>query len=1588
MGINKTNAMFTSKAGGFNMNIISIDWNVFNYKFSSNPRCAFESLAYTLFCFEFKQKVGIFRYFNQPYIETQPIALDNGDVVCFQAKYYDAVTKISDKKDELIEAITNASVKYQGINRYIIYTNKELATSSKKEKVKPDYQISIEKSGEEKGIHVEWRVPSNFEIMLLNPELNSIKDLYFNPNNGLQQFAERINNRSSSLLNSIKSDITFGDTVIKFENSKSAINEFIHSENKVFVVYGNAGTGKSGYIKDFATHINNRQTSNLLVFAATDFDADDENSLLSQFGNYRLEDLLSLYSPAEEKYCIIESAEKYCNFKNTDVLKTAMHKFLEYGWRIIVTIRIQYKEGFNNAILDGIATDQYYIENVKKENLRTISEKYGFELPSNSSLENLICNLFYLKLYLDLIFVGRIIPSDSQSFKRMIWNQVICNESKKRDNMPVRRETFIINMAKSMLIDGLYIYHAKASDDYEAITELEKQGIIIPYEAVGTWVFNHDIYEEIIVKHIFDNIYDNTKELITIPESFNNSLRSRKMYRIWLESMLENPDGSFLSSLINILKNSDFSQSWQDETLIALMNSENKEAFQIMESLFGGNGYALFTRAVFLLNTACKCVKRNSVFIKLVQTQKINSYHFTEPTGEAWNTVFNYIYQNKTTIPWDGRNLNVVIEAMNSWVSNNPEGETTFLIGQTALFLKDKYWDDGKKAISVNDDSISVGIIKIILMSAIEIKQELSSIVDRIIQKKAFCHNDQDYLFLTKALSNVFECGKVCIAIPNKIIELLWNYWFYTEENDHFCSTGMETFFGLNDHLHFNYYPSSAFQTPIFALLNNAPKQSIDFILNLSNHAAECYKNSSLNNESEECYEIQITLTKTENTNQICSDRLWKIHRGTGTAPYILESILMAFEEYVLTYIGNVSENEAKDFCLYLLRNSNNASITAIVISAITAYPNKLFEISCILLKTKEIFMLDKSRLIAESSANFLRGMPGKNQLFDKERINSNNKEFRKKSFKDIILGYQMNEAHLPQKVFEDRCKKLYDAIDDAIIDINNWHPQFQAYYYSFDLRKFKQVGEPIEKDGNIAIPIQPDLPQQIVEYSEKVNAEYIKATEDTALMLWASLRFRKEEGYRDYCKFEDNPLLAYQEIKAQFEALEKESSLFSIDSIVFTTVVLLRDFENKLDKDQNSFCRNALVKLSYKLIDQNSSLLYRNDLKAAIISGIAIITNQESINCDADNPIIIVLSFMLDYKKLLYNDFLNPLKDLWPTKRDLARKLFSTFVHFYPKFSECKEKDAFLFIKKNRKDIQKHLLEDNCAVDSDEISKLDYNTLMYICCINEDFNSELLQLTISAGKLIWKKLFYDFNNTDIRHNYRLEFSYMHWFAEYLLNITDNERQRIIQEFIPLVRFRREFNDFLSEIVTAEDKHPRYDAFWNLWSLMQDSIFQTFEKNSDDYKNTDSAVNIGWGYEDVLQTFLLAGPWWKEGIAEWHSLKNQNKTFYLVVANRLGFNPTTLFSIARVINTVGKNPLKNEGVVMLSDIIRNNPHLKEKPLPENTLYYMEEYMFSFVKDHIVLLQTDIALKRKAEIVLDYLVTRGSTMGFLLREEII
>lgn len=205
---------------------------------------------------------------------------------------------------------------------------------------------------------------------------------------------------------------------------------------------------------------------------------------------------------------------------------------------------------------------------------------------------------------------------------------------------------------------------------------------------------------------------------------------------------------------------------------------------------------------------------------------------------------------------------------------------------------------------------------------------------------------------------------------------------------------------------------------------------------------------------------------------------------------------------------------------------------------------------------------------------------------------------------------------------------------------------------------------------------------------------------------------------------------------------------------------------------------------------------------------------------------------------------------------------------------------------------------------------------------------------------------------------------------------------------MPLVRYDREFNSLLSDIISAEDINPRYEAFWDLWTLMQDYFFQEYEKNIEDYKNINTVVHIGYGYEDVWATYLLYNPYRNENTTQWHSLKPQNNSFYIAVANRLGYNPTTLFAISQVLNTVGKAAFIETGIDWISDIITNNPHLYAKTLPDNTLYYIEEYIFSYTNSHIDIIQTSIPIKRKVVKILDFLISKGSTMGFLLKEELI
>jgi hypothetical protein len=116
-----------------------VDWKVFAYKFSGKEEEAFQQLAYLLFCAEHALPWGIFSYYNQTGIETEPVMF-GGQIIGFQAKYYAPSTSLSTKVSELKKMIDDSKMKNPALTKIQIYINKEFSESTTQGKKKPKYK--------------------------------------------------------------------------------------------------------------------------------------------------------------------------------------------------------------------------------------------------------------------------------------------------------------------------------------------------------------------------------------------------------------------------------------------------------------------------------------------------------------------------------------------------------------------------------------------------------------------------------------------------------------------------------------------------------------------------------------------------------------------------------------------------------------------------------------------------------------------------------------------------------------------------------------------------------------------------------------------------------------------------------------------------------------------------------------------------------------------------------------------------------------------------------------------------------------------------------------------------------------------------------------------------------------------------------------------------------------------------------------------------------------------------------------------------------------------------------------------------------
>ena len=485
--------------------------------------------------------------------------------------------------------------------------------------------------------------------------------------------------------------------------------------------------------------------------------------------------------------------------------------------------------------------------------------------------------------------------------------------------------------------------------------------------------------------------------------------------------------------------------------------------------------------------------------------------------------------------------------------------------------------------------------------------------------------------------------------------------------------------------------------------------------------------------------------------------------------------------------------------------------------------------------------------------------------------------------------------------------------------------------------------------------------------------------------MLWAANKYKGDNQYKQYTQFETNPKEALIQIMEICELDNRINEYTDRTAVIYTSAIMLRDYKSLLSTDERKYCMDIILNgACYVLIHSAFSL--SPDEYNAIVCETARMASSCDFEANTCNPCFLLIGLMIKGMQLFDYSWTNPLTVVWQENLSMARQMISVFVYLATQYHG--DKDIVAFTMEHSEDIAKCFSATACYLENLEIDGLDYNELMYLSILFNNTDDSQLQFVIKIGQCLWTKMFAEIVDYQVRKNYQLESFYKTWLSDFLLNLPQEKQNELVQVLMAKAQLNRDFNELLTDIILSQNALKRYKSFWHLWTLLQESIIQSFENDKGIYLDPEREFIIGLGREDVIVTYLLCNLEMDVENTEFQSIRSKMCLFFATISSRLGFNPTIIFAISKMLNTSGKGIFENEGVTWLSGIISNNPNLSEASLHTNTIYYLEEYILSYVKKMNFSFRTNTDAKKKAMIILDYLVSKGSTVGFLLREEIL
>ncbi|WEK70272.1 MAG: ATP-binding protein [Candidatus Chryseobacterium colombiense] len=1560
-----------------------MNWNIFNLKYERRETWAFEQLSYLLFCTEFNNKIGLFRYKNQAGIETEYFTKDARNYG-FQAKYY--TTSLSQNKDNIIDSLKKAKRKNPELNSVYLYVNQELSESSKPNQKKPQYQLEIEKVAKDLELEIEWRVPSNLELQLALPENKYIYDLFFNLHHNQENVILDIESHNDNLLRSISSEITFENQHIKVDRNyfQSQIIEAL-DHDKSIIISGEGGSGKTAILKEF--YENNKQKIPICIFKASELNVMNVNDLFNLDHHFSFIDFLQAYELEEKKIFIIDSAEKMAELTRSDLLTHLINTLSSNGWFLVFTTRFSYLNDLSFHIKESyqLPFQVFNVPLLTTDELEKLSQEYHFSLPDNFNFSHRLHNLFYLNEYLRH-YTNIDKKGNFENFIDILWKKKIQNNNVQKDNVHLERDKCFIELTKERCKTGLF--YINTNNLSPVALSLLKQDEILGYSEIHDGYFiTHDIYEEWALNRIISRRYANYEDVDVFFEDIGSSLPVRRAFRLWLSEQLFYYENTIENFVLEIFKNPNVNQYWKDELLVSVLLSDYSQTFfTFFEKEIVANDFELLRKIIFIIRTACSDISTNKGFDIII------------PKGKGWEVLISFIYRHKKD--FFEQNLKLVVPLLKPWCLNNPQGETTKISGLLALSIIQK--TEHEKNFYIHGEA-EEELVKIIFNAAEELVVELKEIFEKVILNQWTAYNDPYEGICSKILEKPYLAFRLIRALPESVIGLCNLFWRKKIDDD-YDNYSVESKYDLTDKHRFNYHPASAYQTPTYLLLGGAFKETLEFIIDFTNKSTKSYRHSNYGDDIEE---VIVHIDDKEIKQYLCW-AFWGAYRGISSpvVPYLLQSMHMALEKKLLELAQDLDASIIEVILLQIIAKTESTSLTAVVSSIVLAYPDKLYNVAIVLFKTLEFFGIDMHRCVNEFQTKSLYSIG--NGLMDTyytdERLKTCEDKHRGTYLESLLVNYQFFGVKGFTKDQNERyIAKLYEIIDSHKKAVAFLSGDSKITAEILLSRADRRIMKPEMKKINETeyhIELNPQLPPDLKEHSEQAVKQYEDIYKYIPLKMWSDFIFRKRNSgqNQNYPQYDENPVRALKEAKQLLNDLSSNVHLLPLDSYTpyFVCANLMINHRDKLSEDDKLYCKELILLSISRLFEDEYHYHISDGVEAALH---AIPSLMEEYPDEKENFISLMIFSLFDDTSLgnarICDYVINTIYEsgLWDKDFGTVNNILLGFIKLKPIFKEIcdNQKQDNIFVRRiQKKQIFQKLREalgdfslSNILYDIRDIDLLDIFDLEIVYQLiptttNDQRHLEIIKRslpTIIPQLLEDKKESKQGRSSSHSNIYLVRLYIFRKLANLILEQGLSEIDLLLKPFVEQFTISKEMAAFLDEVVGAADKNDRQEQFWYVWNQFYPRVIAIGIIKDNSYVH------------EILKSYLLAWDWWREDAKQWHSLRKENLRFYDDIIRDLGSNPSILYCISKVLNSIASQ-FGTEGIDWLYRIISNNTVLQLRNLEVKTLQYLEKFLRTFIFQNRQKIKKGARLKNKVIIILDFVIERGSVHGYLLRESIL